>query len=103
LFDIPVAVIAIIIDCKEFKLILIHLFQDGMREKLVAEKSKEDAAEAAQQADGQRPSKIRKHTSVDSGNEASSEHSNDSLKVNGKKYDKGNVGKFPIPSSKLVS
>ncbi|KAF4522509.1 hypothetical protein B566_EDAN002594 [Ephemera danica] len=64
------------------------LAEDGMKEKLVAEKSKEDAAEAAQQVDGQRPSKVRKHTSVDSGNEASSEDSNDSVKVNGKKYDK---------------
>lgn len=73
----------------------VHL--DGMKEKLaaiatLAEKNREEGsaeAGAVTDANGEnRPRKIRKHASVDSGNEASSEDSNDSIRVNGKKYDK---------------
>lgn len=35
-----------------------------------------------------KPRKIRKHASVDSGNEASSEDSNDSMRMNSRKIDK---------------
>ena len=74
--------------------------QEGMREKLaaIAERTKEENdANIESQASGggdqqkmaggtgqQRPRKVRKQASVDSGNEASSEDSNDS-----NKYDKG--------------
>ncbi|KAG7176043.1 histone-lysine N-methyltransferase E(z)-like 1 [Homarus americanus] len=39
-----------------------------------------------------KPRKIRKHASVDSGNEASSEDSNDSMRMSGRKTDKTNSG-----------
>ncbi|CAL4070484.1 unnamed protein product [Meganyctiphanes norvegica] len=41
-----------------------------------------------------KPRKIRKHASVDSGNEASSEDSNDSIRMNGRKGDKSNGGEM---------
>ena len=75
--------------------------QEGMKEKLaaIAERTKEESeANVESQVSGageqqkivggasaqQRPRKVRKQASVDSGNEASSEDSNDS-----NKYDKG--------------
>lgn len=75
--------------------------QEGMKEKLaaIAERTKEESdAIIESQGSGtgeqqkiiggtsaqQRPRKVRKQASVDSGNEASSEDSNDS-----NKYDKG--------------
>lgn len=39
-----------------------------------------------------KPRKIRKHASVDSGNEASSEDSNDSMRMSGRKTDKSSSG-----------
>ena len=84
--------------CFVLILILINFFQEGMKEKLaaIAEKTKEENdANVESQGGGdqqkmagttgqQRPRKVRKQASVDSGNEASSEDSNDS-----NKYDKG--------------
>ncbi|XP_065345400.1 histone-lysine N-methyltransferase E(z) [Cloeon dipterum] len=76
---------------------------DGMKEKLVAEKANEEAEEkeknekekekekekqeqekaanGEEKDDKMKPSKVRKHGSLDSGNEASSEDSNDSMKT----------------------
>lgn len=39
-----------------------------------------------------KPRKIQKHASVDSGNEASSEDSNDSMRMNGRKSEKSSSG-----------
>lgn len=53
-------------------IIKVHLLQEGLLERLAAQAAKE-----GEEADGQ-PLKIRKTVSLDSGNEASSEDSNDS-------------------------
>ena len=70
---------------------LILLFQDGMKEKLAKQEQDENergkekqSKEAGNTCESKclNPRKISKQTSVDSGNEASSEDSNDSNKYN---------------------
>ncbi|XP_071448264.1 histone-lysine N-methyltransferase E(z) [Hetaerina americana] len=84
----------------------VHL--DGMKEKLAAmataERNREEGVVVPEEVSGEhRPRKIRKHASVDSGNEASSEDSNDSIRVNGKKYEKDFKRSNSRDSSKGVS
>lgn len=57
---------------------VIHQIQEGMKEKLAAQAADIKEDEGDEKRGG--PRKVRKQASVDSGNEASSEDSNDSNK-----------------------
>lgn len=59
-------------------LTLQYSMQEGMKEKLAAQAADIKEEESDEKRNG--PRKMRKQTSVDSGNEASSEDSNDSNK-----------------------
>lgn len=68
--------------------------QPDAREKMVtaASLSSEKLREDNESSNDAKPRKIRKHASVDSGNEASSEDSNDSIRMSGRKGEKTNSG-----------
>lgn len=55
----------------------------------ISEKYREDENSSSMDP---KPRKIQKHASVDSGNEASSEDSNDSMRMNGRKSEKSSSG-----------
>ena len=68
------------------------VLQEGMKEKLAAQAADIKDEESDEKRSG--PRKVRKQASVDSGNEASSEDSNDSNKYSQGDGCQGNTGVF---------
>lgn len=75
-------------------ILFVLLPQPDAKEKMVnaASLSSDKLRDDNESSNDAKPRKIRKHASVDSGNEASSEDSNDSIRMSGRKGEKTNSG-----------